>query len=213
MRPTRLSLSDQDGILAVLLMLMRETKSNLDAQFLRTRRMTAITMQDNICCRLITLMRMHTNMNCLNVIEIRLNCWWHLRLICIPLPKCVFMDAAESLLQLFEGVCPDTRRGSDRGWCRNEIWASSHITVILRQDGSENIAAVVDKGGCFRFYWRMDVVKHSKNRQGLALNLIQILSFKKRQSCCISCLFCIVFLLNYWCRLLLFPLSAPLKNN
>ncbi len=74
MRPTRLSLSDQDGILAVLLMLMRETKSNLDAQFLRTRRMTAITMQDNICCRLITLMRMHTNMNCLNVIEIRLNC-------------------------------------------------------------------------------------------------------------------------------------------
>lgn len=159
-------------------MLIRETKSNLDAQFLRTRGMTAITMQDNICCRLITLMRMRTNMNCLNVIEIRLNCWWHLRLICIPLPKCVFVDAAESLLQLFEGICPDTWRGSDRGWCRNEIWASSHITVILRQDRSENITVVVEKG-CFQFYWRMDVVKQSKNRKGLVLNLTQILSLKK----------------------------------
>ncbi len=144
-------------------MLMRETKSNLDAQFLRTHGMTAITMQDNICCRLITLMRMHTNMNCLNVIEIRLNCWWHLRLICIPLPTCVFVDAAESLLQLFEGVCPDTCEGRTEVGVEIKSELLSHITVILRQDRSENITVVVEKG-CFRFYWRMDVVKQQKQK-------------------------------------------------
>lgn len=41
----------------------------------------------HFCCRLIMLMGAHTNMKH-NVTEIRLDCRWHLRLICVPLPKC-----------------------------------------------------------------------------------------------------------------------------
>lgn len=41
----------------------------------------------HFCCRLIMLMGAHTNTKH-NVIEIRLDCRWHLGLICVPLPKC-----------------------------------------------------------------------------------------------------------------------------
>ncbi len=63
----------------------------------------------------------------------------------------MFVDAAESLLQLFEGVYPDTCEGRTEVGVEIKSELLSHITVILRQDRSENITVVVEKG-CFRFY-------------------------------------------------------------